>query len=101
RPEQRPARTLVAPAEDADQRRDEDRSDNVEAEGREVLAGADRKRERDQGDEHDRRDDPPGALAQLARPVQAVAPEDEDEHERQEREPARLPVPEQVPEDWL
>ena len=55
----------------------------------------------ERGDEQHRRDDPAGALAHLARAVQAVAPEDEHEQQEQEREPVGLLVPEQVPEDRL
>ena len=68
---ERPGERLVAPAEQADQHRDEDRADDVEAEGREVLAGADRERERERGDEEHARHDPARALAQLARRVEA------------------------------
>ena len=49
---------LVARAEEADQDRDEDRTDDVEAERREVLSGADREREREPRDEDHARHDP-------------------------------------------
>ena len=42
-----------------------------------------------------------GALAHLARLVEARLPEDEHEQQDQEREPARLVIPEQTPEDRL
>src|SRR6185312_4478115 len=90
RPHQRRRQRLVAPAEDADQHRDEEGGDQVEPEGREVLAGADRERKRERGNENDRRDDPARTLAQLAAAVEVVAPEDEDEQEDEEREPVGL-----------
>ena len=96
-----PLTRLVAPAQGADRRRHADPADDVEAERREVLAGADRERERERGDEDDRGDDLPRALAQLARPVEAVSPEHEQQHEDQEGEPVGLGDPEQVPEDRL
>ena len=52
RAQERAGHGLVAPAEEADQHRDEDGRRDVEAERREVLAGADRERERERGDEH-------------------------------------------------
>ena len=61
------------------------RGGDVEAEGREVLAGADRERERERGDEDHARHDARGRLARLARLVEAGLPEDEHEQQDQER----------------
>ena len=97
----RPGDQLVARAEHADQSCDEDRADDVEAEGREVLAGADRERERERGDEEHTGHDPAGAFAQLARRVETGAPEDEHEQQDEERQPVGLVVPEETPEDRL
>ena len=55
-----------------------------------MLTGADRERERQRGDEEHGRHDAPGALAHLARRVEARLPEDEHEQQDQEREPVRL-----------
>src|SRR5262249_10867568 len=98
---QRPRERLVAPAEEADQDRDEDRRRDVEPERREVLAGADREREREGGDEDDRRHDPARALAKLGGAVEAVAREDEQNQQDQERQPVGLVLPKQVPENRL
>ena len=81
--------------------RDEGRSDEVETEGREVLAGADRERERQRRDEEHARHDPRCALSHLTRRVEVRLPEDEDQQQDQERQPVRLLVPEQAPEDRL
>ncbi len=99
--QQRPGDQLVARAENADQDRDENRADNVEAERREVLAGPDGEREGERRDEEHARHHAPGALAQLARRIEARAREDEHEQQDQERQPVGLVVPEEAPEDRL
>jgi hypothetical protein len=55
----RTGEALVARAEQADQQCDEQRADDIQAERLEVLAGADRERERECCDEHDARHDAP------------------------------------------
>src|SRR6185312_12175011 len=47
------------------------------------------------------RDDAPRALAKLAPRVQATPPEDEQQDEDQERQPIRLLIPDESPEDRL
>ena len=90
---------LVARAQHADHEHAEHERRRVQPEGRVLVARADRERERDHRDEQERRDDATGARALLARRVQPAAPEDEHRHEREERQPLRLGVPGQAPED--
>ena len=71
-----------------------------QARGGEVVVRAPAERERDRGDEHDRRGDLPEPGAPLASGVEARLPEDEPGDRHQERQPLRRAcLPEQVPED--
>ena len=97
--QQRRGHHLVAAAEDGDQDRDEDRTDDVQAERREVLSGADREREREPRDERDARHDPSCSFPRLARGVEPGAPEDEREQQDQKDDPVALVIPEQAPEN--
>ena len=101
RTQQHLGQRLVARAEERDQDRHEHGPRHVEAEGLEVLAGADRKCERERRDEEDARDDTGRALSHFARCVEAPPPEDEHEQQDEEGEPIRLLVPEQPPEDGM
>ena len=66
----------------------------------EVVVRAPAERERDRGDEHDRRGDLAGAGAALPAGVEARLPEDEPGDRDEERQPLRRArFPEQVPED--
>ena len=95
-----PRDDVVARAQRSDQHRREDERRREDRERREVVAGADAEREREDGDDDERRDDLPDAAATLALRVEALLPEDEHEHEREERQPVRLRVaPDQSPEN--
>lgn len=96
-----PGDQLVAAPEDADQDRHEQRTDDVEPECGEALAGPDRERKRERSDEKDARDDTCRGLPRLARFVQTGLPEDEDLQQDQKGEPVGLVIPEQPPEDRL
>src|SRR6476646_4036057 len=99
RPQEDSREELVARARKRDQRSNERRTDDVEPEGREVLAGADRERKRQRSDEKYARDDTACAFASLTRRVQPSLPEDEEQQQDQERQPVALLVPDEPPED--
>src|SRR6266498_1404604 len=92
---------VVAHAQRADQNRREQERRREDRERREVVAGADPDREREQRYDGERRDDLADAAATLALGVQPLLPEDEREDQREERQPLRLGVaPDQSPENW-
>src|SRR5581483_8826722 len=91
-------RLVAAPEQAVGDGRDHERGRD-QAEGGEVVPGADPEREHEQGDDDQGRDDAAEAGAVLALGVQAGPPEDEHGDERDERKPVALRVPEHAPED--
>ena len=90
---------VVAPAQQADAEcREHDRR-RGEAVRREPMAGTEREDQRDRPDERERAHDPPEPGASLALGVEAGLPEDEHRDEQQERQPVRLGLPEDAPQD--
>ena len=90
---------VVAGPEEADEQGGDHRGGRDEAEGRELVPGADPERERQQRNEEERRDDLAEPAAPLAARVEPRLREHEHHHERHEGQPLALRLPEHAPED--
>ena len=90
---------VVARAEQPDQHRREDKGRRDQPKRRELVAGTEPERKREQRDQEQRRDDAAEARAMLAARVETRLREDEHGDQRDERQPLPLRVPEDAPED--
>ena len=92
---------LVARAEEPDEERRQDDRRRREPVRPEVPVRADAVDDPDEADEDQRRDDLAAAASALSLRVEAGAPEDEEHHEGEERQPLRLGPPQRPPEDLV
>ena len=90
---------VVARPEEPDEHDGDDGGRRDEAERRELVADADAEGERQQRDEEDRGDDTAESRTPLAGRVEPRLREHEHGHERHERQPLALRLPQDAPED--